>query len=125
MARILVIDDEESICNLFKKLLTGAGYEVLTALNGKEAIDLCNEIFFDLIITDIFMPEVDGLEFIREIRSSRPSAKIIAISGGSPRINSDYLKVAILMGADYSFHKPFNNEKILTTVNNILTHDLK
>ena len=116
MAHILIIDDEESICYMLKQLLTLAGYQVMTVLDGKQALTLCNNTSFDLIITDIFMPELEGLEFIREIKKECSLVKIIAISGGSICIDVGYLDIAKLFGADISLSKPLDNEQLLATV---------
>ncbi len=82
MAKILVLDDEPSILLMIKKMLEKAGHEVEIALNGKEGMKLFEKNRPDLLITDIIMPEKEGLETIFELRKSCPELKIIAISGG-------------------------------------------
>ncbi len=116
MAHILVIDDEKSICYLFQQVLTEVGHQVLTAFDGKEAMALCDANSFDLIVTDIYMPEMEGLEFIKRIRKKCSLIKIIAISGGSKYMSTDFLKTARFMGADLSLQKPVNRKQLLSTV---------
>ena len=82
MARILIIDDEPTILLMLKKMLERSGYVVDMAINGKEGMELFAKFPADLIITDIVMPEKEGLETIREIKKDHPHVKIIAISGG-------------------------------------------
>lgn len=121
MPRILVIDDDENICQMFEKLLTRAGYEVETALNGKEGTRLCIKHPFDLIMTDIFMPEKDGLETILELRKKFPDIKLVAVSGGDNTQTLDYLYVARKMGADYTFSKPVDDKKLLQVIGELIS----
>ena len=86
MKRILVIDDERQICEMLRKKLESVGYAVAEAPNGKVGLKLHKENLFDLIITDIFMPEKEGLETIRELKQDFPQLKIIAITGASSKI---------------------------------------
>src|SRR4030095_5251414 len=94
MTRILLVDDDEQFRSMLSQSLKRAGYEVTEARNGSEGIDLYRDHPSDLIITDLIMPEKEGLETIREYRKSYPDAKIIAISGGSRNSSIDYLKMA-------------------------------
>jgi CheY-like chemotaxis protein len=120
MAKILVFDDEPSILLMLKKLLEKAGYEVEVALNGKEGMALFEKNKPDLLITDIIMPEKEGLETIYELRRSYPDLKIIAISGGG-RIGPDgYLPGAKLMGANAIFTKPLIPKEFLQVVADLL-----
>jgi CheY-like chemotaxis protein len=83
MATILLIDDKDSVRMVYQMALERAGYRVLTAENGKQGLRLLEHQEVDLILVDIFMPEMDGLELIPLLRKIRPASKIIAISGGS------------------------------------------
>ncbi len=94
MAKIFVFDDEISILIMLKKLLERAGHVVETALNGKEGIELFEKGEPDLLITDIIMPEKEGLETIFLLRKKYPELKIIAISGGGRIGPDEYLPVA-------------------------------
>jgi len=120
MAKILVLDDEPSILLMIKKMLEKAGYEVSVALNGKEGMKLFEKDRHDLVITDIIMPEKEGLETIFELRRLYPQLKIIAISGGG-RISPDgYLPGAKLLGADMVFPKPLVQKDFLNAVATLL-----
>lgn len=120
MAKILVFDDEPSILLMLKKLLEKAGHEVEVALNGKDGMVLFGKNKPDLLITDIIMPEKEGLETIYELRRSYPELKIIAISGGG-RIGPDgYLPGAKLMGANAIFTKPLIPKEFLQVVSDLL-----
>ena len=120
MAKILVLDDEPSILLMIKKMLEKAGYEVSVALNGKEGMKLFEKEKHDLVVTDIIMPEKEGLETIFELRRLYPQLKIIAISGGG-RISPDgYLPGAKLLGANMVFQKPLVQKDFLAAVATLL-----
>lgn len=120
MAKILVFDDEPSILLMIKKMLEKAGHEVEIALNGKDGMVLFEKNKPDLLITDIIMPEKEGLETIYELRRKYPDLKIIAISGGG-RIGPDgYLPGAKLMGANAVFTKPLVPKEFLQTISDLL-----
>lgn len=120
MAKILVFDDEPSILLMIKKILEKAGHEVEVALNGREGLELFEKNKPDLLITDIIMPEKEGLETIFELRRKHPDLKIIAISGGG-RIGPDgYLPGAKLLGANLTFSKPLVPKEFLNSVTKLL-----
>ncbi|HZY26145.1 MAG TPA: response regulator [Bacteroidales bacterium] len=120
MAKILVLDDEPSILLMIKKMLEKAGHEVDTALNGKEGMLLFDKNKPDMVISDIIMPEKEGLETIFELRRMYPDLKIIAISGGG-RIGPDgYLPGAKLLGANMVFQKPLDQKEFVNAVNQLL-----
>jgi DNA-binding response OmpR family regulator len=120
MAKILVIDDEPSILLMIKKMLEKAGHEVDMALNGKEGMQIFENNKADLLITDIIMPEKEGLETIVEMRKKYPDLKIIAISGGG-RISADgYLPGAKLLGANMVFQKPLMQKEFLEAISSLL-----
>jgi len=120
MAKILVLDDEPSILLMIKKMLEKAGHEVDTAINGKEGMLLFDKNKPDLVISDIIMPEKEGLETIFELRRMYPDLKIIAISGGG-RIGPDgYLPGAKLLGANMVFQKPLDQKEFVNAVNQLL-----
>jgi two-component system cell cycle response regulator CpdR len=120
MAKILVLDDEPSILLMIKKMLEKAGYEVSVALNGIEGMRLFEKDKYDMVITDIIMPEKEGLETIFELRKLHPQLKIIAISGGG-RIGPDgYLPGAKLLGANMVFQKPLVQKDLLNAIATLL-----
>ena len=119
---ILVIDDDQTICQLFKVILVNAGYDVTTAKDGKHGTRLFRQNEYDLVITDIVMPEKEGLETIREIRQiAGKGYPIIAISGGGQLDADHYLKTAKLMGADRTLGKPIDNTELLEVVQELLS----
>ena len=118
MATILIIDDEESVRTVLQVALEWAGYQVLTAENGKHGLRLLEHQAVDLILVDILMPEIDGLELIRFLRKARPTCKVIAISGGSGEW--DYLDAAMDFGAHNTLHKPFSLQALLDAVSSQL-----
>ncbi len=120
MVKILIIDDEAPIRKMFRKLFEQHNYNVLDAVNGKQGMDIFKEQGADLIITDLLMPEKDGLETIREIRKLNTDIKIIAISGGGLMDQKMYLGMAKKFGAHHIFTKPVDNDELLSTVKRLL-----
>ena len=120
MARILVIDDDEKLREMIRRFLEGAGHEVWMAANGKVALERQRQTPADIIITDIFMPEKEGTEFIMDITEEFPQSKVIAISGGGNVKNIDFLKLAENLGALKTFQKPFKQEELLAAVEELL-----
>ncbi|MDY6857136.1 MAG: response regulator [Thermodesulfobacteriota bacterium] len=123
MASILIIDDDIQFRGMLREMLKLTGYDVEEASNGKEGMRLYKENPFDLIITDIIMPEQEGIETIIELRRSFPDVKIIAISGGG-RINAeDHLQMAKALGAIQTLTKPFGREKLVEAINKAIIGD--
>ncbi len=120
MARILVIDDDNKLRDLLRRFLEGAGYEVMEASSGSVALELQRTTPADLIITDIFMPEKEGTEFIMDMSVEFPEVKIIAMSGGGNVADVDFLKLASNLGALKTFQKPFTQADILAAVKELL-----
>jgi len=119
MATILLIDDEKQVRMLFQVALEGAGYRVLTAESGQHALRLLDRQAVDLILVDILMPDMDGLELIQLLRKTRPAYKIIAMSGGSGEWN--YPDTAKYFGANDTLKKPFSLQELLHAVASQLT----
>ena len=120
MARILVIDDDSYVLDVLQKILQRAGYDVRATCRAREAMTLYKKEPADLLITDILMPEQEGLETIMEFRRDVPDLKIIAISGGGSAGSLDYLRTAKLFGADRILAKPFASEEMLEAVGELL-----
>ena len=120
MARVLIIDDEPHILLMVKKMLERAGYEVDLASNGSEGLKLFERIQPDLVITDIIMPEKEGLETIREMRRQSKDLKIIAMSGGGKISADNYLETAKIFGAARIMEKPFSQNLLLSYVEDLL-----
>lgn len=105
---ILVVDDEESIRQLLVRFFQPSGSYVSCASNGVEALRILDKQDFDLVITDVLMPEMDGIELIPQIRKKRPRAFILAMSGGGHNFMGDYcVKLAASLGAHAVIMKPF------------------
>lgn len=114
---LLVADDDADMRQSMKLLLERAGYEVALASNGKGALELQRSRVADVLITDIFMPEIDGLETIERFRREFPKVRIIAMSGGGMRAKGDfYLSTAGVAGADAVLRKPFEKDVLLQTL---------
>lgn len=105
--KLLVIDDDASMLEVLQQRLETEGYDVETAQNGVQALQLIRSCAYDLVITDIVMPDMDGIELIRALREEDPDAKIIAISGGGKVSSQHYLHLADRLGADCVLAKPF------------------
>lgn len=120
MKKILIIDDEPNILLMMKKMLERAGYEVDLASNGKQGLDIFKRDSADLVITDIIMPEKEGLEIILEMKKINPELKIIAISGGGRLSSEGYLDVALYFGASKVFQKPFMQNELIEAVNELI-----
>ncbi len=100
MANILVIDDDEQVLFMLEAILKRTGHEILYAIDGILGMKICRGNPVDLVITDIIMPEMDGLEIIVELKRECPDVKIIVISGGTRIEPNNYLKMADLFDAD-------------------------
>ena len=120
MANILVIDDQDSIRALLRTMLETAGHEVIEASNGRMGLELYRRRPSDLVITDILMPELNGLDMIVELTREFLDAKVIAISGSGEGKNT--LDHAKLLGARRTFRKPFSLPQLLTAVRYELEH---
>jgi CheY-like chemotaxis protein len=121
MARILVVDDEKPIRDLIRQTLEGVGHTVVEAPDGLVALQVFRANPAALVITDILMPEQEGLGFIRELRQEFPAVKVIALSGGSVKIGFDVLDVAKRFGAVTALEKPFQLAELLRAVEAALT----
>ena len=120
MAKILVLDDELSILLMLKKMLEKAGHEVDIALNGREGMELFEKNKPDLLISDIIMPEKEGLETIFQLKKKYPELKIIAISGGGRIGPEGYLPSAKFFGANLIFQKPLIQKEFMHAVSLLL-----
>jgi DNA-binding NtrC family response regulator len=118
--RILVVDDDASIRRTLSILLTKAGYEVTQASDGSEAVRLWRDRGGDLVITDLHMPEKDGIETIVELLSHTPGIRIIAMSGGGQTKRLDLLGNVALLGSILTIEKPFTLAEMMTAVSRAL-----
>ena len=120
MARILVIDDEDVVRRLLRFALESTGHEVVEAREGEEALRLHQAAPAQLVITDIHMPERDGLEVIMALRREFPQVRVIAMSGGGRFKDTRYLNAAAPLGAFIILQKPFQLDTMLAAVNQAL-----
>ena len=121
MPRIVLVDDDDLSRATIHQMLERAGYEVQSFANGREAMAAYLSNPADLVVTDLIMPDTDGLELIQELRRQRPGARILAISGGG-RVNAnEYLTVAQKFGAAGILTKPFSNQELREAVASVLT----
>jgi CheY-like chemotaxis protein len=119
-SHILIVDDEADLRALMRKTLERAGYELVEAADGREAIRSFRERTPALVITDIFMPEMDGLELIMTLRDHVPLVPIIVISGGGRHQDGTAALAARALGAKVVLTKPFTSDDILTAVRRLL-----
>ena len=120
MCKILLVDDDESFRKMIRLTLLKLGYDVTEAANGKQARQAFAAGPVDVLLTDLIMPDQEGLETIQEFRHAHPTVKIIAMSGGG-RINAvDFLKIARMMGAQQTLAKPFSNQELSMAIENVL-----
>ncbi|MDB5363424.1 MAG: hypothetical protein JWO51_4721 [Rhodospirillales bacterium] len=117
---ILVIDDDAVVRNIVQRDLEMAGYRVVVAGDGREGLAQFWLVAPDLLIIDLIMPEMDGIETIMELRKRRITTRILAISGGGRLGNRDILRVARLLGADDTLAKPFHHADLTDKVQRLL-----
>ncbi len=117
MAKVLIVDDEEMICDLLKRSLAIEGFDTDTAGNGLIGLQKCAEGNFDLVISDILMPEMDGITMMEKIKEGRPELPIILITGYAKQYTA---RKATEAGASDFLTKPFRNAEIITAVRKAL-----
>jgi CheY-like chemotaxis protein len=119
MARILIIDDDADLRTTLREILEQAGYEVVEVSDGREGLQRYLGASVDLVITDLLMPEQEGVETIRDLRQINPQVRIIAMSGGGQTGRMNFLQVATVLGAQRTLHKPFNRQTLLEAVRDL------
>ena len=120
MKRILLVDDDDPLRQTCARILTRAGFQVIEVCNGNEAIATLRVTSVDLMITDLIMPEKEGIEVISAVRISHPGLPIIAISGGGRVSAGDYLEIAQKIGANVALAKPFSGATLIAEINRLL-----
>jgi DNA-binding NtrC family response regulator len=116
MARILLIDDDADFRTRLRRTLQKAGYEVAEAGNGQEGLKQMSESLVDLVLTDIIMPDMEGVETVMHLKRTHPELKVIVMSGGGRLTSDNYLKLALKVGAFRAFGKPFEIADLLEAV---------
>lgn len=121
MAQVLVVDDDPQLCALLAQMLTAGGHRVTATRNGVEALAAYQAEGADLMITDILMPEKDGIELISRLKLTAPELKILAISGGSRHYARHFiLGSAQVIGADATLAKPFTRSELFAALDRLL-----
>ncbi|MCS6925392.1 MAG: response regulator [Candidatus Binatia bacterium] len=116
MKRILLIEDEAPVRQVMRHMLESGGYAVIEAEHGAAGLQELRTQTVDLVITDLFMPEKEGIETIRELRKTYPTVKILAVSGGGRSGRMVFLANALHLGAHRTLAKPFSRQELLDTV---------
>lgn len=114
--RVLVIDDEAALRATIRRMLESAGHLVVEAENGRVGLEAYRSQPADVVVTDIIMPQKEGIETIRDIRKLNGDVRIVAISGGGRNKNMDFLRIAGKLGATVTLAKPFRKEQLLACV---------
>lgn len=123
MSRILLVDDHEPVILSLQTMIEGMGHETLTATSARQALVLHAQSPVDVLVTDIFMPDMDGFELIQKFRRDHPGVKVIAISGGIPRApGGPFLEVASKMGARWVLRKPFSPAQFIQLIDEATAH---
>jgi len=122
MARILVIEDEPQMRATVARILVDMGHQVSEAKDGVEGMKVFNREPPDLVLTDIIMPEKEGIETIVELRRKAPDTRIVAMSGGGKHGDLTYLRIATAVGADAVIAKPFRSAEMAEVVERVLAH---
>lgn len=118
--KILIIDDDEGIRTVFSRFLGRKGFDVTCAVNGREGLSMLDSVDPDLVITDIMMPEADGLEVLMAIRGKSKKIPVIAISGGMHAVPMDFLPLAKKFGACKVLYKPVELEDLQAAIEEVL-----
>lgn len=120
MPLVLVIDDDEALLDVIQWVLNSAGFRIVTARNGAEGLKRYDAAKPDLVITDLVMPEAEGIETILALRRRDPGVRIIAMSGGSSVGPAGFLRIAQGAGAMYTLSKPFSTDELVAVVQRAL-----
>ena len=115
--KILVVDDDHGVREVIRAMLESVGFEVSIAVNGRDAMSMLHTDTFDLILTDLVMPEQEGIATIKEIRQNYPQVKVIAMSGA---FGGDYLRIAGFLGAHGTLAKPIKLEAVLRAIDDVM-----
>jgi CheY-like chemotaxis protein len=120
MAKILVIDDDTRIRRLINRILSAAGHSIIEANDGREGITLARGHQPSLIITDILMPGMEGMETLLEVRKIMPQTKVLVVSGSAGATQANYLAMAEKLGADAILAKPFLPNELTAIVDKLI-----
>ena len=124
MSKILIIDDDELVLDMMQASLQEEGYEVTVAVNGDEGIKRYREDPADVVITDVIMPEKEGISTLLELKLEFPGANVIVMSGGGRMSADGYLSTAKTLGANFTFQKPVEHEQLINAIETLLALEL-
>ncbi len=124
MAKILIVDDDASLLRVLRRILEDAGHEVTEESNGAWALRRFTGRPSDLVITDIYMPDMDGIQFLMRVREAFPEARIIVMSGGSYLPGESVLEAGSALGADGILAKPFDADEVDRLVTSVLDKEV-
>jgi len=113
MEKVLIIEDDQSFRLILSQMIVKAGLEATVACDGEEGLELFRNNHFDLVITDIIMPVMEGIETIIELHRLNPKVKIIAMSGGGQMVPEKYLNTALALKVNAVLKKPFSYKELL------------
>ncbi len=120
LAKILIVDDDPEIRSSLKRLIELSGHQVETAPDGMTALEMLSNQSFDVMVTDIVMPDGDGLETMKEVRDRAPNMPVIAMSGGGRLRTDNYLTLAKALGARRAFQKPFDTGALVEAIEELV-----
>jgi DNA-binding response OmpR family regulator len=123
MPGVLIVEDDKELREMLKLALLRRNFTVLEAENGKVAIAHFKPLITDVVVTDLIMPEEDGLKVVIKLRELKPSIKIIAISGGGKVGPGSYLNLAKALGADATYSKPFSINEVVFKIEQLLNNE--
>jgi CheY-like chemotaxis protein len=123
MPGVLIVEDDKELREMLKMMLLRRNFTVLEADNGKSAITHFKPLLTDIVVTDLIMPEEDGLKVVIKLRELKPSIKIIAISGGGKVGPGSYLNLAKALGADAVYSKPFSLNDLVAKIEQLLDNE--
>jgi len=123
MPGVLIVEDDKELREMLKMSLIRRNFTVIEAENGKDAITHFKPFITDLVVTDLIMPEEDGLKVVIKLRELKPSIKIIAISGGGKVGPGSYLNLAKALGADAIYSKPFSINDLIAKIEQLLDNE--
>jgi DNA-binding response OmpR family regulator len=121
MARVLVLEDDGALGIIMRSALEDAGHEVILAADGRIGLRVFGASKFEVVITDMLMPDMDGIEIVRTLRAYRSAVKIVAVSGGGALDHGDLLGTARRLGADATLAKPFTPHALRDLVAAVLS----
>jgi CheY-like chemotaxis protein len=121
MAHILLVEDSPEVSLSVREILSAAGYTVAEAASGKQALEKLKGGKFDAVVSDIWMPEMDGIAFLKELRGAGSKIPVVVISGGAPNAPLTYTApLASTFGANVVLYKPFEKEELLGALKSVL-----